>query len=766
MDVDTRSDVYVLGVLLYELLTGTTPFDAKELMKAGMDEMRRKIRETEPVRPSNRLSGMTGQDSTTTAKRRGMESHRLIGLMRGDLDWIVMKCLEKDRGRRYETASGLALDIQRHLNNEPVIARPPSSAYRFRKLVRRNKLAFGAAAVVVLALVLGICVSTWEAVRAKQAEALALQTRANAEKLSNFILDDFYDELEPTAQNDTLTRLARQAVAYYDGLPPSMRTPETARNRAAALARLALYSVAQGDIKTAKPAADEAAATLDHMRQQGDQSEGTIYALALALHTQAGCANLRLDDAAAVGLEKMGLELLRPLALSEDGSRRIKLEYSTLANSFAFTQPPRQRAASYEEALHVLASLGALDLSDLSAASKWADIADSEAREYLSVGEVDDAERLEKQVQRLAEGVLSRRPTDLEARGDLCWAPDGLALVEARRFHDEAALEFATKSHGAAQDYRRFNPSNLEGWGDLALSDCLVSTLSFREGHVAEALQKAQVAIQTDRDPHNSPENVWAMAELDLGVARWEAQRGNRGAADHALQEARQSHDAISAQNGVSEWDQVWAESAEDAQRQIGLAFGEDATVYDMSNDALPRIDKVSEGSINREDRAELLHFKRQALEEAAGAALNLRRYADAQTAAHALLLLPPETVADSEHYFLDQPDDQVWGLVLVAQAEAGQGRNAEAMKTLEPALAHYRELQPQAGSDVFFRQHFARALYVQALAEAADHAGTASARQSLDQADSLLMGLSDEARQLHDSKQLLSWIDAARKKF
>jgi WD40 repeat protein/serine/threonine protein kinase len=180
LDVDTRSDIYSLGVLLYELLTGTTPFDAKELMRAGVDEMRRTIREIDPVRPSNRLSGMTGPDSTSTAKRRGMDAHRLISLLRGDLDWVVMKCLEKDRTRRYETANGLALDIERHLNNEPITARPPSSVYRFRKMVRRNKLAFVAAAVVLLALLLGITVSTWQAVRATQAKQEALAAQAQA----------------------------------------------------------------------------------------------------------------------------------------------------------------------------------------------------------------------------------------------------------------------------------------------------------------------------------------------------------------------------------------------------------------------------------------------------------------------------------------------------------------------------------------------------------------------------------------------------------
>jgi len=160
LDIDTRTDIYSLGVLLYELLTGRPPFDPIELLQSGLDEMRRTIREKEPDRPSTRLSTMAEGELTTVAKQRHTEAPRLIHLVRGDLDWIVMKCLEKDRTRRYETANGLASDIQRHLNDEPVVARPPSTGYRFQKLVRRNKLAFAGASSVAVALVLGATVST------------------------------------------------------------------------------------------------------------------------------------------------------------------------------------------------------------------------------------------------------------------------------------------------------------------------------------------------------------------------------------------------------------------------------------------------------------------------------------------------------------------------------------------------------------------------------------------------------------------------------
>jgi tetratricopeptide (TPR) repeat protein len=202
LDIDTRSDIYGLGVLLYELLTGVTPLDRKRLRQADDDEVLKLIREAEPPRPSTRLT--TIEDLPSIAARRQVQPRQLGKLLRGELDWIVMKCLEKDRTRRYETANGLARDLQRYLADEPVEACPPSAGYKLRKFVGKNKRLFVTVAAFALLLVVGAAVSVALAIRARQAQHLAqtrleeeTRARAEAEAVREFFVEDMIGWVAP-----------------------------------------------------------------------------------------------------------------------------------------------------------------------------------------------------------------------------------------------------------------------------------------------------------------------------------------------------------------------------------------------------------------------------------------------------------------------------------------------------------------------------------------------------------------------------------------
>ena len=225
IDIDTRSDVYSLGMLLYELLTGSTPFESETLRKAGQDEMRRIILEVDPPRPSARISTLVANALSTVSDRRQVEPKKLSKQLQGELDWIVMKALEKDRNRRYESANAMAQDIQRYLDDETVLACPPSLWYRMIKTGRRNRALIGTAAIVVLSLVIGLAGTAWQAVTATQesnrAVAAENQATINAERATAA-------EKEAQTQNAKSQRNLEAALVAIEKLLTHVGNPDLA----------------------------------------------------------------------------------------------------------------------------------------------------------------------------------------------------------------------------------------------------------------------------------------------------------------------------------------------------------------------------------------------------------------------------------------------------------------------------------------------------------------------------------------------------------
>jgi serine/threonine protein kinase/WD40 repeat protein len=223
LDIDTRSDIYSLGVLLYELLTGRTPLDGRELLRAGFEEMVRTIREREPARPSNRLSTLGAEELTTVARHRRIQPPRLISFLRGDLDWIIMKCLEKDRSRRYESANGLALDLERHLRSQPVEARPPSVSYRLNRFVRRNRILVGAGSFAAASLLIAAVVSILMALSASRSGKMAERAREKADAARIAEENEAYVARIALAQVRIDNGALDEAKPLLDGTAPRLR---------------------------------------------------------------------------------------------------------------------------------------------------------------------------------------------------------------------------------------------------------------------------------------------------------------------------------------------------------------------------------------------------------------------------------------------------------------------------------------------------------------------------------------------------------------
>jgi len=332
-DIDTRTDVYSLGIVLYVLLAGLGPFESKQRQKQPLDEMLRRLREEEPPRPSTRI-GADRDSSAEIAEARGMAPRQLVSLLRGDLDWITMKALEKDRARRYDAASELAADIRRYLDHEPVVARPASTAYRCSKFIERHRLALAVATAFALVVVAGAVAIVREARIARMEQARAEQHFESLRKLTNSMLFEFHDSIEAlpgsTAPRELVVSRALEYLEQIEADSPD--DPATLRDLSAAYERLGRIRAEEnhphlggaGSLQQAQQLYEKALAIRQRLaaanpRDTSLQEDliGTM-ALAGAIHYQRG------DLDGAVDFGQRGLNLEERLAA---GQNSTKLQY-------------------------------------------------------------------------------------------------------------------------------------------------------------------------------------------------------------------------------------------------------------------------------------------------------------------------------------------------------------------------------------------------------------------------------------------------------
>jgi len=625
-----------------------------------------------------------------------------------------------------------------------------------RRTLRRTRRVAVVSAVLML-VALASSIFGWISYRrASQADVAAQQARTDAEQLVGFLIEDFYAELEPTGRVETMAKLAQRAVDYYGSLPPGLLTPRTRTYHGMALVRLASVKYARNDIESAEARLAEARALFEQLRAEGHDGESTAVGLALSLFTPIaalGPGGVRTEDL------QRAADLLQPFATTPEGSPQAKIVYADVLGNLSFRQPKETAFATCEEARQILVGLGARDLSDLTAASVYADTTDWQARHARALGRLDDAARLVQEVYDLAERVLAERPGDLRSMRNRAYAMEMLGALADRRHDYTAALEFAAKAELVGEDYVRFNRSDIAAWGFWVEGKMQRAGVLFEQGRVAEALAVAKSATELAEDPRRPASLGPLLPQSWRSIAANEARRGRRAAATAAITASeRAAEEFLATIPEGSPRRELMAQGVPVWRARTQLLLGDNLVSLEAANQVLADLRAVE---VPADDRLALLNrdnFVRFALVTSTMAAVQLGRYAEAEAASRERLALPPNLDANAD------PQDEISrATVSLAHAMAAQGRGPEALDLLGPVIDGYRAEQKAGAGGTTFQRDLAYALFVEAIAQPADVAGRARRSAALAAAQREFDALSNEVQQLSDFRALGDWISEAR---
>jgi serine/threonine protein kinase/tetratricopeptide (TPR) repeat protein len=493
VDVDTRTDVYSLGVLFYELLTGTTPFEHKELVSTSYDEMRRIIRETDPPTPSTRLNTL-GDALGDIARHRHAEPAELCKIVRGDLDWVVMKTLEKDRSHRYETANELAMDVQRYLGDEPVMAGPPSTVYRLRKFVRRHRTSVVFGLSVAAALIIGLCLATIGFVQASLEKERTQKALAQVGK--NFqMARDAVDEMTRVAQEELAgvprtekvrRGLLEKAQFFYAGFAQKNRdNPAVYAERALAYRKVGIIHNELGNYSQAAEAFAEAIALLEMLTAEfGEVPEYHVeLATEWGWYARTFIWTDRPQEMVRAHTKQVSLweELVADLPIERAYREGLATAHTDLGNALVVKRRLEEAETHFREALAVWQELhtdfpeAPKNLEGLAGSHQWLGAV------LLESGRFAEAEKELLPALQTREQLLAEDPNSPQQRGRLAHlkcSVGGLLRVQGRPEEAEREIReaIAIRSKLLAEFPNQVEHRRRLGWALTYLSQVLTDT--------------------------------------------------------------------------------------------------------------------------------------------------------------------------------------------------------------------------------------------------------------------------------------------------